>query len=124
MKFGVVFLSCIIVSNGIDVKFCSEPNFEGSCATKHYPSQKCGDLPFRFQWIYYIRSVRIEPSFFGVCKGKCELHSKENCGHSVTSMVLSHNPEAMPFDCERSLPELTAGMVFKNAFCYEEGILG
>lgn len=124
MKIGIVLLSCIFVSNAIDVKFCSEPNFEGSCATKEYDSQKCEHLPWRFRWIYNVRSVKIKPSFFGVCNAACELHTKENCGHSLMSVILSANSQAMPFDCAHPIISVHPGLTFKGTVCYRQGIFG
>lgn len=124
MKVGVAILSFILVSNAIDVKVCSEPNFEGSCATKEYDSQKCEHLPWRFRWIYNVRSVKIRPSFFGVCNAQCELHTKENCGHSIMSMILSRNSQAMPFDCETPILSVIPGLTFKGVVCYKRGIFG
>lgn len=112
------------MSNAIEVKFCSEPNFEGSCATKTYDSQKCEHLPWRFRWIYSVRSIKIKPSFFGVCNAQCELHTKENCGHSVMSMILQQNSQALPFDCEHPILNVNPGITFKGTVCYGRGIFG
>lgn len=120
----VILLSFVLTSNAIDVKVCSEPNFEGSCATKDYDSRKCEHLPWRFRWIYNVRSVQIKPSFFGGCNAQCELHTKENCGHSLLSMVLSQNSQAMPFDCEKPILSVIPGMTFRGVVCYRRGIFG
>lgn len=120
-RIGIVILSFVLIANAIDVKFCSEPNFEGSCATKEYDSRKCEHLPWRFRWIYNVRSVKVKPGFFGGCNANCELHTKENCGHSLLSMMLTSS-QAMPFDCERPILSVVPGLTFKGMVCYKQGL--
>lgn len=124
MKIATVLLTYLCVATAIEVKLCSEPNFQGSCATKTYDSHKCEHLPWRFRWIYSVNSVMIKPNFFGSCNARCELHTKENCGHSLMSAILLQSSLAIPFDCQRPLVSVNAGLTYKGMVCNSGGIFG
>ncbi|KAG4075125.1 hypothetical protein HA402_004164 [Bradysia odoriphaga] len=116
---GVVFLSFVLIANAIEVQFCSEPYFAGSCATKEYDIGRCEHLPKRFRWLgYSVKSVKIDTISSGGCMNvHCELHTDENCGQSLTPATQQPNTQQKPFDCQRSIftgiPELT----FKSVIC-------
>jgi len=120
LKFTIVLLALFFVSaNAIDVKFCSEPNFEGSCATKSYDSYKCEHLPWRFRWIYNVRSVKVKSNFFGICNSECELHTSERCGRQLFGGSFS-----VPFACERPILKIKEGEVYRGMICNGGGLLG
>lgn len=123
MKIGIVLLSFVLLAKAIKVKFCSEPNFEGSCATKTYDPWKCEHLPWRFRWIYDVRSVKIQPSFFGSCRTHCELHSKRNCGRSLLSLVMDYS-KFTSFDCNTPIGSIAPDTDFDGVICFNEAIFG
>jgi len=125
LKIGILLvLAFVCVSASIDVKFCSEPHFQGSCATKDYDNMKCEHLPWRFRWIYNVKSMRVKSNFLGICNAQCELHTLENCGRSLFSMLTSQQSNSIPFDCNHPVVTITTGLAYKGMICNGGGFLG